>query len=96
MKKFIFLLTLMFCICSLASAQLKLIIYDKNGDTTEFVASSVDSISFAPSITNQKDPYIENASYGYVLDAGVQNAKVVSKDDVSDEPEITVVPYLPI
>jgi hypothetical protein len=46
MKKFILFLVVALCLCHVVFADLKLSIYEKNGEETSYVASEVDSITF--------------------------------------------------
>ena len=46
MKKLIPFILLLLSISHIAFAQLKLYVYENNGETTDFIASNVDSIAF--------------------------------------------------
>ena len=63
MKKLIPFILLLLSISHIAFAQLKLYVYENNGETTEFIASNVDSIAFTAPGTYPVDPnsddYIE-------------------------------------
>lgn len=59
MKKFTLFIVVVLCIAHLVKAQLKLYVYESNGETTEFIASNVDSIAFTAPGTYPINPKTE-------------------------------------
>ena len=60
MKKFTLFIVVVLCIAHLVKAQLKLYVYENNGEVTEFVASNVDSIAFTAPGTYPINPKTED------------------------------------
>lgn len=68
MKKLIPFILLLLSLSHIAFAQLKLYVYENNGETTEFIASNVDSIAFTAPGTYPVDP---NSDYKWFdIDSG--------------------------
>ena len=59
MKKFTLFTVVILCVAHLVNAQLKLYVYENNGEVTEFIASDVDSISFTDPGTYPINPKTE-------------------------------------
>ena len=66
MKKLIPFILLLLSISHLAYAQLKLYVYEHNGETTEFVASNVDSIAFSAPGTYPINPNNDDSDEEFV------------------------------
>lgn len=63
MKKFTLFIVVVLCIAHLVNAQLKLYVYENNGEVTSFVASNVDSIAFTAPSGNPVEPADEITEY---------------------------------
>lgn len=66
MKKIILFFVVVLCIAHLVNAQLKLYVYENDGEVSSFVASEVDSISFTPPSDYQIESNIDEDSTKYV------------------------------
>lgn len=87
MKKFTLFIVVVLCIAHLVNAQLKLYVYENNGEVTSFVASNVDSIAFTAPSGNPVEPANEITEYvemGLSVRWGTCNVGAATPEEYGD------------